>query len=225
MHRRQLQPAMGGIFFADKEDFSTQIEKIRRIAEGIRATKMPEQISVTRAKELITRTLDATGNLVDKAIAMTKDITNVFVSDDIAASARAVQRAVTKKIIKELLVEVIQPAVAAGRTTVPSSRFGPNISSVLLNVVFSYEALQQIDAAKPFIIRNMPATLSLIAKIGSVVIILGNIAGSVASGLKEAVEAAASGTRLMIEILKWGSIAGGLYLLYGALKPEKGKKS
>ena len=185
---------------------------------------MPENIPLSKAKDLVDRTVRAVSGFTDDGIRMSKDPTNFAVSSQILSATNAVQRDLESKVIVRLVIGVIRPAQQAGRKTVPSRLFGPNIASMLMSVVFGYEALGQIDSAKPFLIRNMPGTLNLIAKIGLVAISIGNMVGAVTDGLKAAVDAASSITEMMIAALKWGSVAGGLYLLYGALKPQKAKR-
>jgi hypothetical protein len=42
--------------------------------------------------------------------------------------------------------------------------------------------------------------------------------------LDDTLKGIGSGLDTLITVLKWGSVAGGLYILYGALKPEKTKR-
>lgn len=185
---------------------------------------MPAEIPLPKAKELVTATLNAVSSFTNKAIEMSRGATSVFVSGRIAAASSAVTRDLQTKINQRLLHGLILPAQRAGRTTVPSRLFPSNISLMIDSVADGYESLEHIDEIKPFLIRNMPFTLSLIAKIGSVAVAIGKIIGAAVEGLQAAVDAVSSGTEMLITALKWGSIAGGLYLLYGALKPEKAKR-
>ncbi len=50
-----------------------------------------------------------------------------------------------------------------------------------------------------------------------------DIAKKMAAGAPEFFNDIGSGIETIITMMKWGSVAGGLYLLYGALKPEKSK--
>lgn len=218
MQYHAYQPVQG-VLFADAEDFSEDVKKIRAIAEAIRAAPMPERIPVAKAELLLDRVFQISRNFSDQTERMVKDITNIFVSPRITFTQSSVHNDFLKKI-NPLVFDVIRPAKARGEATVPSNQLQRNVSSFLMSVVFGFEALQQIDEAKPFLIRNMPGTLSLFVSLGRAAELVSEF---VFEPLKQALNAAGDSMKMLIEIIKWGSVAGGLYMLYKALEPKKGQ--
>jgi hypothetical protein len=208
------QPVQG-LFFDDKQDFSGDIQKIRSVAEAIRATPMPERISVAKARLMVDRAGQVFAGFDAQVRRMLGDSSNQFVAPQIESTRTHLASEMRKKITNSLVPLLRGP-------TVPSRDFQRSISSFLMSVVFAFESLQFIDDAKPFLIRTMPFTVSLFVAIGRAVELA---SGTVFGPLKAAVDAADKSFGMMIEALKWGSIAGGLYLLYKAIEPKKGKST
>lgn len=214
------QHSLGGLF--SSADYGTEIKKMRAIAVGIRNTPMPAEIPLSKAEDMYLQTLKASGRFVDEGIKMHSDIGNLLAAESIFSTVRIVQHD-QKKMNDRLFYSIIRPARAAGQTMVPSAPFKRETSALLMSVVFGFEALEDIDAAKAWWMRGADFGIIL-----SFMVLAGRAANAVSSvvyePLRDALKAATSATEMLITAMKWGSIAGGLYLLYGALKPEKAKR-
>lgn len=212
-------PVATGGLFAESEDFSKQISLMKQIAEGISQARFSAEIPLSKAEEMTQLAIKAAQEFSDEAFRMMDDVTNFAVREQIAFIGGDVMKDLTKFIFLRLDREVLNPAKAAGAKTVPSDPFRRNIPAMLRRIIGGYEAFEELDEMKPFFVRNMPATLRFFAKMGQVA----STVGVVTQSLKNAVDAAFSMTSMLVDMLKWGTIAGGLYLLYTALKPEGSK--
>lgn len=214
--------AMGIWPFKDAVDYSEDTKKMEAIAWAINSSQMPSEISISQAEKLMADVKRAVDRFVSDAQPVIEN------SPGVRDSLRAAVKVVTNDYrdnIEGRLRSIINQSKAQGIATVPSFRFNHrDIHLTLLSVVHGYEAVQFIDEAKPFLVRSMPFTMGIFVVIGRAVEAIVGVTQAVISGLGVAVKAAASGTEMLISILKWGSVAGGLYLLYGALKPEKAKR-
>ncbi len=214
----QTQQAVGIWPFKSAVDFSESNAKMTDIAWAINRSSMPPQISISSAKKLIAEVAEATSRFA--ADAKPVIASSPGVRDSLRAAVKAVQRDFNTKIGR--LKNIIGAAEAQGRNTVPSFRFNHrDIHLMMLSIVGGYEAVQFIDEAKPFLVRSIPFTIGIFVAIGNLVQIIIGVHQSIVSGLKQGIEAAGSGMDKFIAMVKWGSIAGGLYLLYGVLKPKK----
>jgi hypothetical protein len=217
-HATQLQP-IGGIFLHENADFGASIKEMTDLADGIRKSKMPPQIPIAKAQQMI--------RLIDKAVAkfqengnrIINDGASYFVRDPLRAAVRQVGHEYTSKVTNKLTASV-NAAAARGETTVASHEFNYRSMPLMLYAIANgYDTLSLIDSFKPWFLKMVPSyTIGIFGAIAKLVV---SVAVFVARTLTAAIEAASKTTETIIALLKWGSVAGGLYLLYGALKPEK----
>lgn len=214
----QTQQAVGIWPFKSAVDFSESNAKMTDIAWAINRSNMPAQISIKDARKLIAGVTKAISQFASDAKPVIASSPGV--RDSLRAAVKAVQWDFDTKIGR--LKSIIRTAEAQGKNTVPSFQFNHrDIHLTLLSIVGGYEAVQFIDEAKPFLVRSVPFMIGIFVGIANVVQNIIGIAKSIASGLNQGIKAAGSGMDKLITMLKWGSVAGGLYLLYGALKPKK----
>jgi hypothetical protein len=215
MHHH-TQQAVGIWPFSSAVNFDKSNKEMTDIANAINRSKMPAQIPITQAQQLVDKTNKTVNRFVSDAQPVIENSPGV--RDSLRAAVRVVVRDQEQKMGR--LQGIINTARAQGQTTVASFQFNHrDIPLMLHSVVGGYEAVQFIDEAKPFLVRSMPFTVGLFVTVGRVVEAIVGAAQATYSGLKAGVDAAASGTQMMIDILKWGSVAGGLYLLYKTLEP------
>lgn len=218
----QTQQSVGGFFFQETADFAGEIRKMNNVAEGIRKTRLPSEITIAQANRMISTVTRAAQEFQKKAAVIINDRGSAFVRDDLKASARAVQRSWEGKI-RDRLMPRVAAAVSQGKATVTSGAYSDgftfNIATMLFDIAGGYEALERIDSYKPWWLKMAPSYMvGLMAAVGNAV---ANAAAWVSDLLGKTLDEIGKGTQMLIAVLKWGSIAGGLYLLYGALKPKK----
>ena len=223
---RTKKQQLGGIIFheAALDDRRADVNKMIAVANAIDKSQMPDQISITSAEELVSKVTKAYNEFQNRALIVINDSASAGVRPAMRSAALAVQREYEQRILGGLLVTINQ-AKAQGKSTVPSFRFNHrDIHLMMLMIAHGYEALAEIESFKPWFIKMLPSfMIGMFVSIGRVVQRIIEIAGMTAEGLKSTLNAVGSGLDVLITILKWGSVAGGLYLLYGALKPEKAK--
>ena len=205
---RTKKQQLGGIIFheAALDDRRADVNKMIAVAEAINKSQMPDQISIASAEELVSKVTKAYNEFQNRALIVINDSASAGVRPAMRSAALAVQREYEQRILGGLLVTINQ-AKAQGKSTVPSFRFNHrDIHLTMLMIAHGYEALAEIESFKPWFIKMLPSFMT-------------------AEGLKSTLNAVGSGLDVLITMLKWGSVAGGLYLLYGALKPKKAKSS
>lgn len=214
----QTRRSVGGFLFHEEADFDADIENLKGIAEGIRTSTMPPQITIAQAKKLIDLTTRAVNDFQKRASVIINDSGSAFVRPAMRSAAKVVQRDYEDKIQRNL-GGIVKAAVSQGKSTVDSFRFNyRDIHGMIMSIAFAYEALKEIDDMKPWFVKLMPSlVVGVVALIGNAVMSTALFSSDL---LKQAVRAASTGTAMLIAALKWGSIAGGLYLLYGTLKPK-----
>lgn len=219
MYATQTQQSVGGLFFHEEANFGKSIKEMRDIADGIRASRLPVQISLYDAKKLIALTTKAVNAFQSGASKVINDGGSAFVRPAMRAVAKEVQNDYNSKIVQRL-GGIVNAAAGQGKNTVSSYEFNYRALPLMLgNIANAYETLAEIDDMKPWFLKMVPSyTIGVFVSIGNKVI---NIATFTASALKNAISAASKTAEIVITVLKWGSIAGGLYLLYGVLKPKK----
>lgn len=211
---------VGGLFFHETADFAGEIRKMRNIGNGILKSVLPPEITLTQADRMISTITRAEREFQKNAANIINDPGSAFVRDQLKFSARVVTHDYDAKIGK--LKELVGSARSQGKSTVPSNLFKPNLALMLFSIAGAYEALEEIDSYKPWWLRMQPSYIvGLMATVGNSV---ANAATFVGSTLSSAIDAASTGTQMMISILKWGSVAGGLYLLFKTLEPSAGGK-
>jgi hypothetical protein len=221
MHHQQTQQPTGGIFFQETSDFKGEILKMTNVANGIAKTGLPAQITIAQANKMISTTTRAVDEFRQKAYVVINDWGSAFVRDDMKRLVDHVQWNWGRSI-RDRLGGRVAAAVAAGKKTVASGRyqegFTNNIANMLHGIAGGYEMLEEMEDAKPWFIKMLPSYMvGLMAAVGNAV---ASAAIFVSEVLRTTLDEIGKGTRLLINVLKWGSVAGGLYLLYGALKPE-----
>jgi hypothetical protein len=216
--------ATGITFWWETVDFGSTVRKIRNLAAGIRAAQLPPEIPTHRAKQMIQEAAAAQGLLGNKILSMGAGITNHFIAGKVMAVQKALHSA-TVPIFNSLFINLVRPAINAGRPTVPSTPFQREIPRYLEAIATGYESLQRIDEESGLLeraFRKDPFTTTVMNKLADVSQVFVDLATAITEPLKKAVDAASSGARTLEAILKWGSIGGGLLLLYWyVLKPDK----
>jgi hypothetical protein len=220
-HAIQPRP-VDGWFFQETADFPFEIKKMRDIADAISKTPLPAEITIAKANRMISTATRAAQEYRKKAYVIINDSGSAFVRSDMKRLADSVQYDWERKI-RDRLMKRVAAAVSAGKKTVAVGRyqesFQNNIATMLFNIVGGYEMLEEMESYKPWWLKMQPSYMvGLMATVGNAV---ANAATVVSEVLESAIDAAASGTKMMISILKWGSVAGGLYLLYKTLDPGK----
>jgi hypothetical protein len=225
MHTLTQRTPVSGWLIQETADFPGEIKKMRDIANGILKTGLPAEIPIAQADRMISTTTRAAQEFQKKANVIINDPGSAFVRSQLKSSAASVQWDWERKIRDRLMPRVAQ-AKSQGKATVTNgsyqNSFTFNIATMLFNIVGGYEALEEVDSYKPVWLRMAPSYMvGLMATVGFAV---ANAAQYVADLLNNALDAAGKGSQMLIDILKWGSIAGGLYLLYKTLDPNQGKK-
>jgi hypothetical protein len=207
------RPQPVGALFIQPEDFTSQIAALRDIATGIESAKIEPTISVETAKDMLSFALEAGRPLTAKAIEMSKSITNIFVTDQIVLAANSVFDSLRANI-NPLVFNVVNPARRANIAEVPSRQFQVATAKHIRAIIRGWETLHFLEDIKPFVLRNMPFTLGLIAKIGA---LWEEVAEIVSAPFVAAVEAAdnvAKAAQKGLEITKWLTIGGVAFLVY-----------
>jgi len=216
----------GGIIFheAALNDRKEDIEKMRRVAWAIHESEMPSRISVQNAQELIDKVTRAANEFQKRASVIINDSASAGVRPAMKAAALAVKRAYDADVAGTLQ-NLVNQARAQGIGTVPSFRFNHrDVHLTLLAISNGYESLALIESYKPWFIKMMPSfMIGMFVSVGRVVEKIIAIAGGAYEGLKKVLDDTSTGIEMLISVLKWGSVAGGLYLLYRALEPKKAK--
>ena len=211
-----------GAFFIQPEDFSGQIAALEEIARGIETSPPEPQITVDIARKMVGAALDAGSPLTAKAIEMSRSITNIFVIDQIVLAANSVSDGIKADILP-LLVNIINPARRAGIALVPSAPFQRALAKQIRAIIRGWETLHFLEEIKPFILRNMPATLGLIAKIGDLWVKVAEVVSAPFVAAIEAADNLAKAAKSGVDIVMWTTIGGGLFLLYWYGLRKKGK--
>jgi len=204
----------------ESEDYGDEIKKIRAISEGFRAVQLPEQIPLSTAKRIFTDVLQAAGEFTHEVEVETGKTGNIFVHEQIAARGFSVMHDVQKMNSK--LIPIIHKAMDEGASMVPSGQFKYQAILITSSIAASYEALAEIHDAKPWFLRGagVDAVIKSLVSAGRAVQF---VAAYTVDPLKNALDAADDTMAKMITVLKWSSVAGGLFLLYRAIEPKKGK--
>jgi hypothetical protein len=202
-----------GALFIQPEDFSAQIAALNEIAVGIETSRPEPQITIATANKFVKAAIEAGTPLTDKAIEMSKKLTNVFVTDQIVLAANSVFDGLQSDILP-LIFNVIRPAKAAGLALVPSAPFQRALAKQVRAITRGWETLAFLEDIKPFILRNMPATLGLIAKIGSLWVAVAEVISEPFVAAVEAADNLAKAAKSGVDIVMWTTIGGGLFLLY-----------
>lgn len=197
-----------------KADFSEEVAEMGGIASAIRDAPLPDQIPLKDAEELFSRALKASGRFVSQGMKAQADMGNLIASNAYYNSVRVVQRD-QEKMISRLLYGIIQPARGSGVKTVASAPFKKETSTLLMSVVYGFEALEEIDAAKTWWLRGSELSFIL-----SLFVSAGVYTNKLTTYLYEPLAKLNSSMDKIVTLLKWGSIAGGMYYLSKALKPK-----
>jgi hypothetical protein len=197
-------------------EYIRKIREIKGVAEGIRTMEFRAiGMKITDVYRLLKMMSDVTSAYVrtaHKAIQAMPEI-----SDRVESSMRVVQFDFQR--IDGRLQEGIRLAISNGQTQVNGPVVAANVSLMLLSVAHGYEALLFFESIRPAYLDLVPD--SVMRFVVDIAELVASIASSVSKAFTEAVEAAKKSAGWTLAMLKWGAVAGGLYLLYGVLKPEE----
>jgi len=181
------------------------------MAEGIRTAEVPAAMPVTAVKTLValsTRIFNEYNKAAQQAINSMPEI-----ESRIRSSRNSIQDDFSRMIIGRI------KNVIPGNTTLNGRIVVANVGLFLNHVAGGYEALAFFEDIRPGFLNLIPdSAMRVIVDIAEFV---AEIAEFISEGLEAGIKAGKALTFGLIDLLKWGSIAGGLYLLYGALKKDK----
>lgn len=197
------------------EDYGSEIAKLRRIAEGVRSSQLPANISVTEAEKMLLQANKAAQVLTDNARELLADLSNLFVAESISSLAMAVQRDSGNMV--GALLNKIRYAKSSGQKTFPSREIKRLSTKVMMSVVYAYEGLADINESKPWFLRGAGVGLAV-----SLFISWAQAVQTVADYMPKMPDMPDFGP--MLEILKWGSIATMLYIGFKVLSKQKGER-
>jgi hypothetical protein len=216
-----LLPGSGGISGSVAKkvkavaELKSKIDAIEKVSEGIRASEIPNQIAASDAKKLADLATKALLNYVQVAAKAAQAMPEI--RDRIMSSRESVQR----DYLRMIKGRILDPALKVGpEGAVDGSMVKANIALFLNHVAGGYGALLFFEEIRPGFLDMIPSSvMRVIIDIGELIV---KIAKFVAKTLKDGLDDAKKFVLTLVDVLKWGTIAGGLYLLYGVLK-EKDK--
>lgn len=196
-------------------ELKEKTQSIRAIADGIERTELPNNaILVSDVKKLIALSSKA---IVDFAQVSAQAASAApEIRDRILSSREAVQLDYKRKIVDRL-----EPAIKgrSDKEAIRGSLVTANVGLLLRSIAAGYEALAFFVQIRPSFLSILPSSaIGVIVDIGELVV---KIAKFVAKTLEDGLNNIKKFTLTLLDILKWGSVAGGLYLLYGVLKEDK----
>jgi hypothetical protein len=188
-----------------------KVRAIEAMAEGIRTAEVPAAMSVSSARTLVNLASQVFHQYDKAASDAIKSMPEI--EDRIRFSRNSIVDDFDRMIIGRILNALPGRSTVNGRTVVA------NVGLFLNHVAGGYEALAFFEDIRPGVLNLIPdAALRVIIDIAEFV---ADIAEVVSAALEAAINAGEKLTFGLIDLLKWGTIAGGLYLLYGVLKEDK----
>lgn len=217
------QTALNGIFSSfDPASTNEMASSIDQIAEGIRSSQMPPVISKSKADNMVVLVKSAVADYMRVAIKAQEAMPEI---GGRVASARSAVLNDFNRIIKGR----VEPAVAKAKAGtpevegtrvlagVPSNFMKGNIALMLNSIAGGYKALAFFEEIRPGFLF-VPG-MGTVVKIAEAFV---DTAVAVSDALKKGLKQAQKGANVMMEMLKWGTLAGGFYLLYKTMQPEEG---
>ena len=207
---RAAYQAQGGFF--DCESFEPQIVTLKEVARGIETAKIEDQITTAKGQEMLLLALKMGSELTDKALEMIQKLTNLAVTNEIGLAASSVSDSFQKNI-GPLLFSTTQ-AKREGRALISSFGFQRAIAAHMRATVRGFETLAFLEDIKPGILCALGKVLTIASKIGAVFVSIGEV---ISAPFEAAIEAAGDlgkAADIGLEITKWLTIGGGLFLLY-----------
>ncbi len=182
--------------------------KIDAIAKGILDTQLPPSMNKAHAIELINLSKKATAGLMEAIIRAKAGAPEI--SSQINSVRASVLNDFQSKIGRiESTVRATKPGGIINSDVVKG-----NVALMLNSIAGGYQALSFFHEIRPAFLF-LPG-MTTVAQIGQLV---AEIAVTVSETLKEGLAMAGVGAGILIDLLKWGAIGGGLLLVYKVLKP------
>lgn len=192
------------------EKAKSKVGELRNLALKIEKAPMPDQIPITQAQDLINKTNAAFNKFVSDAQPAIES--NVREAREVLQSAvREVRRSHASKVGQ--VQKAIISAQYEGKNTISSWRVPQNIANTLLNIVYGYESILIVTDAKPWFLK-MPYMIDAFEAVAQSVDVI-------AAGVKGAAMIVSGTADFTISLLKWGSLAGIVYLLYRTSEESK----
>jgi hypothetical protein len=215
MHQLGKQPVGGWGEWTSP--ITKKIASIQGMAEGIRTMKTARGMSLGDARELVRLATKATNSFLATAKDAAEDA--FLISDQIISVRTAVSRQYAKAIKINITDAINRAAAPGGAGVVAGPIVTANVALMLDGIAGGYQQLEFFKDIRPAFIESMipPWTMNTIVRIAELVM---EIAEAVGAAFKNAFNFAKSASLGLLDFLKWGSIAGGLYILYDVLKPE-----
>jgi hypothetical protein len=188
-----------------------KVRAIEAMAEGIRTAEVPAAMPVAAVKTLVdlaTRVFNEYNKAATKAISSMPEI-----ESRIRFSRNSIQDDFSRMIVGRI------KNVIPGNTTLNGRIVVANVGLFLNSVAGGYEALAFFEDVRPGVLNLIPD--SVMRVVVDIAEFVAEIAEFISEGLKAGIDAGRKATSSLIDLLKWGSVAGALYLLYGVLKEDK----
>jgi hypothetical protein len=195
-------------------ELKQKADAIRIMASAIEKADLPQGIPVADTKRLIDLSTKAVVDFAQVSAQAASAAPEI--EDRILSSRSIVQQDYQQKITNRLV-----PAIKgkSDRETIRGSLVTSNVGLLLRSIAGGYETLGFFVSIRPGFLSILPSSaMKVIVDIAELV---AKVAKVITEAFKEALNNVKKFTIGFMEILKWGTIAGGLYLLYEVLKEEK----
>jgi hypothetical protein len=212
---RQPQPVGSLASITRTVPLQQKIQSIGGIAEGIRTMKLDIGMPIPEALKLVDLATKATKDYVATANKVAARMPEI--SDRVIASRRVVEEDF-RRIINNRLLPGIR-GVPPGQTNVNGPVITANISLMLFSIMHGYEALLFFEEIRPGALDLIPASaMQVMVTIAETV---ASLSSTLTAAFKNSLDLAKKASSGLLSLLKWGTVAGGLYLLYEVLKPKE----
>jgi hypothetical protein len=198
------------------------VKQMERLAFEVERAPMPQQIRLYNAELLVSRARAAYEQFVKRANAVINESSSYGVRSLMRKHLNAVTDSYQRKIGR--VQTAINQAKAQGLKEISGKYVAANTGLLLHDITGGYAAFAEIESYKPWFIKMMPELmLKLFVKLAEAVEVIIKYAGIIWDALTNTIDNIGRGTSILIDILKWGTLAGGLYLLYRTLEPKERK--